>query len=111
MNWTAPPLALLGMLSLPLGAASAREGDDISRSFRAAKGGTLTPRSDRGSVEVQTAAIEEVTVMVSRRVRWGGDKNFWADFGIRFEQSGEDVFVRGEFKNGRKWRRSRALHP
>lgn len=62
------------MLSLPLGAAGAREGDEISRSFRAAKGGTLTLRSNRGSVEVQTAAIEEVTVMVSRRVRWAATR-------------------------------------
>ena len=76
----------------------------ITKSFDVRSGGQLTVDTDLGSIQVETARGNTVNIEVSQEVRALGRRsveNILNDFRVRFDQKGEDVFVRAEYrKNG-----------
>ncbi len=103
-------LAIVMVMAYPANAARRGEGD-LSRTFEVSYGGTLTLESARGSIEVTSARAAQVTVEVTREIPIGfGGTGALApdDFVVSFDHSGENVSIKGEFRDGRKWARGRS---
>ncbi|HDL19151.1 MAG TPA: hypothetical protein ENH29_08855 [Bacteroidetes bacterium] len=78
----------------------------IKKSFKVAPGGTLTLNTDIGTIEIKAIGDNRVKVEVFRKVNtWSNrDKDEILDnFEISFDQHGDDVGIRGEFKNRSWW--------
>jgi DUF4097 and DUF4098 domain-containing protein YvlB len=80
---------------------SAETVDTIDKSFKVATGGKLSVDVDAGSIEVKTAAVDTVTVHVTRKFRASSkakEEEMLAKHVVKIEQSGNDVSVysRGE---------------
>ena len=74
--------------------------DVVERTFEVSPGGTLNVRTDRGSIEVETADADEVDVRVEVEARSDEDRE---KFEVAFEQNGTDVSVRGEMEGRSGW--------
>ena len=72
----------------------------VERTFEVSPGGTLNVRTDRGSIEVETADADEVDVRVEIEARSDEDRE---KFELSFEQNGGDVSVRGEMEGRSGW--------
>ena len=70
------------------------------KSFEVNPGGLLTIRTDRGSVEVQTHNADRVDIRATVDAR---DEEARENFMVYFERSGDDVLVRGEQKEKKRW--------
>ncbi len=81
--------------------------EDIERTFQVKEGGTLTVVSDLGSIEIETGDNDKVEILVRKRGGWDDDEDDEPRFEVEFEQNGNDVEVRGEYKTRyRNWNRS-----
>lgn len=91
-------------------ARNAGSQNTIKKSFKVAPGGTLTLTTDVGAIEIETRENNRVEVEVFRKAKtWSGrDADEILDnFEISFEQHGDDVDIRGEFKDRSWWDRIR----
>ena len=70
------------------------------KSFEVSPGGLLTIRTDRGSIEVKTHDADRVDVRATVEAR---DEEARENFMVYFERSGDDVLVRGEQKEKKRW--------
>src|SRR5712691_8323685 len=80
-------------------AAQAASESTIHRTFNVAPGGTLTLETDVGEVHVTSATSNTVTVEVKRQAR--GDAG--RDFNVTFDQTGNDVTIRGKYDRRDSW--------
>ena len=98
---------LLILNSLPL-YASYR--DTIEKSFKVREGGTLTIESDLGSIEVITHKENQVDIEIIREINVSSDREaerILDDLDISFDNRGDDVYIRAEFKRNRdRWFRN-----
>ncbi len=84
---------------------SADLSDNIKRTFKVRKGGTLTVDTDLGSIDVKTSSNEIVDVEVVRELRRGGSerlKDLIEKFSVDFIQDEGDIEIIGEKKED--WR-------
>ena len=75
--------------------------DDIKKSFKVGQGGLLTLESDLGSIEVKAVSGNRVDVEVRFEERRGSReriKKILEDFDVDFQQRGDDVYVKAEYK-------------
>jgi DUF4097 and DUF4098 domain-containing protein YvlB len=100
MAWLAGIIVLAGITEASIGS------ETMTRTFDVKYGGTLTIKSDRGSIEILTARDETVTAEVTFKPRFGNAKDIdeiLEDLEITFDQSGKDVTIEAEFKHDWGW--------
>jgi hypothetical protein len=81
--------------------------DTIAKNFTVAPGGTLSLKSDTGSIEIHGKAGNDVKVEVIREVKTGSEKkaqDLLKDFDIRFNQNNGDVLIEAEYRK-KGWER------
>lgn len=82
--------------------------DRIEKTYDVNPNGRLTVTSDIGTVDVQTAARDRVTVIVTKKAKRQLNRQVQealADFKVTFDSSHSGVSIRGEFQRGRNyWR-------
>ena len=80
----------------------------IEKTYNVNPGGRLTVTLDIGTVDVQTAAQDRVTVIVTKKAKRQLDRQVQealADFKVTFDSSHSSVSIRGKFQRGRNyWR-------
>ena len=80
----------------------------IEKVYNVNPGGRLTVTLDIGTVDVQTAAQDRVTVIVTKKAKRQLDRQVQealADFKVTFDSSHSGVSIRGKFQRGRNyWR-------
>ena len=76
------------------------------REFNVKRGGQLTIDSEFGTIDVQTAEQDKVTVIATKEVTGKLDsvaQAALADFEVTFEQENSDVKIEGTFKHRREY--------
>ena len=104
-------MLILAGLILGIGCTIASDFDkQIEQEFKVGKGGTLRLESDLGSVNVRSHSSDVVRITVTMIANTGsrGSAEDWFDeFEIKFDQSGNDVEVLGEWRDS--WGRNNRL--
>ncbi len=75
--------------------------DSIQKSFKVRPGGELILDTDLGSIEINTSNTNTLNVEVIREIRSANSRRaeeILEDFDISFRQSGNTVYVTGEYK-------------
>jgi len=99
--------ALIIYLGCGIPMAFAQDGTQrIMRNFDVKPYGRLTVDSEIGTIDVKTAAQDEVKVIVTKKVRGKLDsvaQKALTDFEVGFEPSGSNVRIEGKFKRNRQY--------
>lgn len=85
---------------------------DVKKSFNAGQGGTLTVDAARGSIQVKTGSGNDVDVQVLYRIKSGNEKKLekvLEDYKLEMDQSGDDVTVTLDKRDGSWWDGSNKL--
>ncbi|MBN2030957.1 hypothetical protein JW824_12025 [bacterium] len=95
-------MILICTLRMPIVVSGQVDGD-INRSFDVQPGGWLELESEIGSIQVQTDQKNRVEVQVLFSTNRGGEarlRELLQDFNIDFQQTGNRVLVKAEYRNG-----------
>jgi DUF4097 and DUF4098 domain-containing protein YvlB len=79
--------------------------DDTKKTFSVSDGGTLKIEADRGTIEVETSASQNVEIEVMRKVDRGSEadaKELLAAHVLTFNQDGKNILVKGDLPG--KWK-------
>ena len=101
---------LQGLLLAGTAIADASVENDIERSFQVKSGGRLTVDADRGTIEVRTAARDQVDVKIERKVKRGKKwsvEEVLEDLPITFDHSDSGVTIRAKYEEKNRWRGNR----
>lgn len=94
-------LFILTLFLLTAAVASAAIEETISKSYTVRPGGKLTVDTNRGSIRVEGKRGDNIGVEIIQNVRSSNKKtvkDILDNFQVRFEQDGNDLFIKAEYK-------------
>jgi hypothetical protein len=84
---------LVALISVVAATPAKSEIENIDKSFSVKSGGTLTIKSDQGSIKVETWDNQTVKVLVEKKAR---KQKQMDGFKVNFDQKGNNIFVEGD---------------